>query len=62
MGRFNPTRGPWGRQMATRVVESYRRWNGRACAVGGGVRVLGLRHQRSNVCWSECLLPPGLPA
>lgn len=31
MGRFNPTRGPWGRQRAARVAESHRRWNGRVC-------------------------------
>lgn len=62
MGRFNPTRGPWGRQRAARVAESHRalEW-ARACGGrGSGVRVsvLGLRHQRSNVCWSDdCCRP-----
>lgn len=62
MGRFNPTRGPWGRQKAARVAESHRHWNGaRVCGgSGSGVRVsvLGLRHQRSNVCLSDdCCRP-----
>lgn len=62
MLRFNPTRGPWGRQKAARVVESHRRWNGRVCVVVCGVRVLGLRHQRSNVCWSDvCSRPVSQP-
>lgn len=63
MGRFNPTRGPWGRQKAARVAESHRRWNGRVCECasvgsGGRVSVLGLRHQRSNVCWSDVCCRP----